>query len=430
MYRHFLRLDCNPNNEKDMITSSSIKKQNKYYADLVSLARSIVVFAMIALSLLVERKDYYTEYFDLYMCIELTLVVLLVVLMLNKRQLVEAFELDWLAIVFWGMFALYTLASDTLVDKHYRFSETAIFLTMFIFGYVWNRRSNAEVYIRDFERAIQWFLVFLIIVSLIFPVESNTPGRYNGPIANPSVYALYLCSIWAVLLGSLENGLLHNENRGKTVLTVIELFVTFVLMLLSQSLTPMIALFAVTILFLFRLTMLRKGRKYAVMLFLIIGLLLLIMAVTLVIWIRSLQDISGSRLIEKIQSADISAFLSGRDYYWRRYFREMNVLGHSKKPRLWDHRILPHNALVGVMYTYGVPCVIPYIIMMIMAIEKSFRFANTPVLYAAVPFYSIVSFVIMSMADNVEQPFVWLPWISCYLMLAPVLLRQEKTKGI
>lgn len=408
-----------------MITSSSLKKQNKYDTDFVSLARSVIVFAMIALSLLAERKDYYTEYFDLYMCIELTLVLLLVVLMLN-RHFTKSFEIDWFAIVFWGMFAVYTLASDILVDKLYRFSEIAIFLILFIFGYVWNRRNNAEVYIRDFERAIQWFLVFLIIVSLIFPVESNTPGRYNGPIANPSVYALYLCTIWSVLLGSLENGFLHNTYRRKTVLTIVELLVTFVLMLLSQSLTPMIALFAVTILFLFRLTMLRKGGKYAVRQFFIIGLVLLIIAFALIIWVRGQQSFSGSRLIEKIQSADISAFLSGRDYYWRRHFREMNVFGHGNKPRLWDHRILPHNALVGVMYTYGVPCVIPYIIIMIMAIEKSFRFANTPAPYAAVPFYSIVSFVIMSMADNVEQPFVWLPWISCYLMMAPVLLRPVK----
>ena len=134
-------------------------------------------------------------------------------------------------------------------------------------------------------------------------------------------------------------------------------------------------------------------------------------------------DIGGSsRIIQKLQSADMSSFLSGRDIYWRRYFGEMNLFGHSKKPYLWDHRILPHNALVGMMYWYGVPCVVPYIVMMIMAIEKSYRFADTTVSHSPIPFYCIVSFVIMSMADNVEQPFVWLPWIACYMMMAPILV--------
>ena len=139
-------------------------------------------------------------------------------------------------------------------------------------------------------------------------------------------------------------------------------------------------------------------------------------------YIRNNDINTHSRLLEKLGSSGITSFLSSRNYYWMTYLRKMNLLGHGQKPFLWDHRILPHNALISVMYWYGVPCVIPYVLMMIMAVEKSWRYANTGLKYAAVPLYSIISFIIMSMADNVEQPFVWLPWIACYLMMAPILV--------
>lgn len=390
--------------------------------ELASYIRTAVIFMMIMASLYVERKDCYNRHFREFFALELIAVIVLAGITLLSKKETKPFNIDRLAVICWSGFALYTLLADILVDKKFRFAEALIFAGLFLLGYAWNKSADKQQIIKDLERAVQWFLFALLILSILLPAESNIEGRFSGPIRNPSIYALYLCAIWAVLLGSLDNKLRTGTHGAGLIMVLAEMLATMALMLLSQSLTPMIALVAATFIWFFRRVRLKKGTKTAVKWLFIIGIAGIAGMLLCVVLVRNTGAGSNIRIIQKIQSGDISEFLSDRNYYWHRYLSEMNLFGHRKKPFLWDHRILPHNALIGMMYWYGVPSVIPYILMMMMAIEKSFRFADTSVPYAAVPFYSIVSFVIMSMADNVEQPFVWLPWIACYLMMAPILV--------
>ena len=409
-------------NNKLLLSKEATLEKRGLLDGTSSIVTTVILFLMIILSLFIERIDRYNSLFRQYVLIEIVAVLAVTIILALRKNSIKLVKLDWFALAFWTGFTLYTLVSDILVDKQYRFAETAAFIVLVLLGFFWNKTTEKGRFIKDFDRAVQWFLIALMFLSILFPAESLLEGRFNGPIKNPSVFALYLCSIWAILLGSLENQMNERKNHAKRMLTYAEMLVTLVLMVLSQSLTPLIALVCVTFLWFFRIVRNQKGTRFAVFLFLIIGAASVLLFGTLIVFVRQADVESNSRIIQKLQSADISTLLSGRDYYWRRYLREMNLLGHSKKPFLWDHRILPHNALIGMMYWYGVPSVVPYIITMTMAIEKSYRFADTSVSYAPVPFYSIVSFVIMSMADNVEQPFVWLPWIACYLMMAPILI--------
>ena len=399
-------------------------KSNTKTAYIASLIQSLLTLAVISNSLVfemhVEDPEYKTN-FHKFLVLELSLVIIGIILELGKSKHLKGYSADKMAIVACSCLALYTLVSDILVDKSIRFSGIVIFIFFTVLAYIWDSMKKNEEYIKQFERAVQWFLVLLVILSILIK-DANDDGRFSGPIANPSIYALYLGGIWAVLLGSMENHIFKHSRAAKFILTGSELSVTLGLALLSQSLTPLIAMVLVTILWMFRIAAGKKGIKFAVKLFIIVAIAGTVALAGLIWYARSTDIESGFRLIGKIQSASLSTFLSNRDYYWREYFNHMNLLGHSKKPFLWDHRILPHNAIVGMMYWYGVPSAVLYILMMIMAIEKSYRFADTSIPYSAVPFYSVVSFVIMSMADNVEQPFMWLPWIACYLMMAPILL--------
>lgn len=391
---------------------------------LVSIVRATLLFLIIFNSLILEMQCFglkYTKAFHAYIGVQLLLLILTTLFLQFEKDIYKKRKIDRSALITCIALVLYTFISDILVDKDYRFSGVLVFIVLFLFGYSIYCRQLFSIIISEFYASISFFLVVLTILSLII-MKSNGDGRFSGPIDNPSVYALYLCSVWAVLLGVLEDNL-NNKRRGSAlVLTLVELLTTLVLMVLSQSLTPMIALTAVTFLWLFRRIAIQKGMNTAIKIIIVVGILGIVVLAGTIFFIRNTGVASDSRLVQKLQSADLSSFLSGRDYYWRRYFSEMNLFGHGKKPFLWDHRILPHNALIGMMYWYGVPCVVPYIIMMMMAVEKSWRYANTKLPYAAVPFYCIVSFIIMSMADNVEQPFVWLPWIACYLMMAPILI--------
>lgn len=95
----------------------------------------------------------------------------------------------------------------------------------------------------------------------------------------------------------------------------------------------------------------------------------------------------------------------------------MNLFGHKENPRMWGRRILPHNAILGIAHRYGIFTSVPYIIMLTMVIVTTYRYSKKKISYAAVPFYVCLSTIVMSMADNVEQPFVWLPWFGLYLII-------------
>lgn len=391
----------------------------------ISRMRILLFFFMFALSLVLaitEGETGYKTHYKAYLLVQLFLVLLITLLLKTDRETIHSVAIDKIALITCAGLSAYTLLSDFFVDKQYRFSGIALFVVFLLFGYIWNSRFDSQKPFREFVYAVQLFLIFIVILSLIIKNET-VPGRFSGPLSNPSIFALYMGSIVAILLGSLEEHI-RNNSKLKIALIAFELLVVGTMLLMAKSMTPLIAVFFVVVVFCFRQVASKKGIHYAITTAGILGVVI-ISCLSVMAWYARNTNYSGSiRILEKMNSSNISSLLSGRDTYWRRYFQEMNLLGHGKRPFLADHRILPHNALVGMMYWYGVPCVVPYILMMMMAVEKAWRYANTGLKYAAVPFYSIVSFIIMSMADNVEQPFIWLPWIACYLMMAPILVMR------
>ena len=392
------------------------------------IINSILLFAVITNTLLVTIKVLglgYIKSFRIILCAELLVVSLIIINGLLSGSKITIRGADKLAIAACGALALYTAVSDIFVDKPFRFSGITTFVVLLLFGCAYRDKAGSQAIMKAFETAVQWFLVLLIVLSVISR-NVTVDGRFSGPISNPSIYALYLGGIWAVLLGSLESHLNNKSSAVKKGITVIEMLIVLMLTLLSQSLTPLIAMVMVSALWVFRRIAAGKGVRSAVRILVICSLIGTVCLAVLIIIARSGSTVSSSRLLAKFQQATLSDFVSGRDIFWRTYFRKMNLLGHGKKPLLWGQRVNPHNALVGIMYMYGVPCVIPYILMWIMAIEKSYRYADRYTPYAAVPLYSIVSFAVMGIADNVEQPFVWLPWIAAYLMMAPVLVMPVK----
>ena len=367
---------------------------------LIVMLFTAVITSSYLLNMYVGEKGYYSL-FKKYIFFQLILVFLLSLLMFCQTCKEHKINTDTWALVICTLLSTYLLFSDILVDKVYRFSGIGIFIVLLIYVLIWNSRRENEQFIKTFEQAVHCFFIISLFLLLIYKDEVPD-GRYSGSLTNQSIYALYLGGIWAILIGSLESGICNNNAAYKKAATAIEMLIVLVLALSTQAFTPMIAIAAITVLFAYRIVLKKRGRKTAIKVILIAVSLIVVALVLTVFILLKLRGSTDYRLINKFTSGSLSIFLSNRDYYWREYLRHMNLFGHGERPYLWDHRIYPHNAIIGMMYWYGVPCVVPYILMMIIAVEKSWRYANTGLKYAAVPFYSIASFIIMSMADNVE----------------------------
>jgi O-antigen ligase len=103
----------------------------------------------------------------------------------------------------------------------------------------------------------------------------------------------------------------------------------------------------------------------------------------------------------------------------------MNLFGHKERPVLWERKIRPHNAMLGIAYFYGVFAIVPYLIMIFAMLIRTYRQSKWNFRYSSIPFYFCVAFVVMSLIDNVEQPFVWLPWFCMYMTVGSVFSEKR-----
>ena len=89
-------------------------------------------------------------------------------------------------------------------------------LVVGFFIFIWNNMEKPEVLTRNFVRAVHIFLVLITLFCLLCRPENagKAAMRYAGISKNPSIFALYLGTIFSVLLGEIENSI--KKGNGKT----------------------------------------------------------------------------------------------------------------------------------------------------------------------------------------------------------------------
>ena len=399
-----------------------------------SWCRTIIWFFIISNSYLLQIQGETAGYKDHcmpFVHVELILVLLLAILINDKKHPNCTKRIDLTMLSFWMLYATYTFIADLLVDKIPRFAGVEVFIVFTAFAYFWASKEIDEDYMIEFENSIHLFLLFLVVTSLSAnkEIEILSNVRYSGPFTNPSIYALYLASLWAILQALLEGEIRGRKRIFKVILLIIEIMIVGVLLISTQSLTPIIAICFVTLLFVARCISRRYGTKTAVIIT-CLGILVIIALGSIVLHGNLITIMGDSRIAHKFKYNDLTAILSGRDYYYRCYLREMNLFGHGSKPYLatLGKKILPHNMWIGQAYVYGVPIIVPFFLLMIKAVEKAVKYARNNTDHSAIPLYAIVSFLVMGLADNVDRYFIWLPWITCYMMFIPILFYEKETE--
>lgn len=417
------------------------------------LITSLFVF-MFLYNVQVEIKQtYYTDFSShllVYLFLLLAIAILSIEPALKKKKWNNSLVWSWLFL--WIMACI----SDALLSKNFRFTGYAMVLVVGFFIFIWNNMEKPEVLTRNFVRAVHIFLVLITLFCLLCRPENRgeTAMRYAGTSKNPSIFALYLGTIFSVLLGEIENSIKKGNGIKKILPYILEGCVVLVFCWKAQSVCPLLCIAGISFVWLVRMShYTRQKNCRKILISIIICAVISIIPVYLTIdWgVKHIPQSLGlsvtfegeqpvvrqqygmvayasdlkekfdeSRIGEKLGKASLSGILSGRDYYYRTYLRDMNLFGHEENPKMWGKRRLPHNAVLGIAHRYGIFASVPYILMLVMVIIRTFRYSRKEKPYAAVPFYVCLTSIVMSMADNVEQPFVWLPWIGLYLMMGIV----------
>lgn len=408
----------------------------------------VFIFVMMFLySLWVETQDTYYINFSYNILIYSVLIIAIVVLSIDslpvKKQWNNFLVSSW--VVLWTM----ACVSDFLIPKNFRFLSCTMIFVIGFFIFIWNNMKNPEELIQDFTYAIHIFFIFICAFCLLSrPAIDGI--RYSGISRNPSVFGLYVATIWAVILGEIEAKIKGGYCLRRLLPYIVELCLVFSFCWKAQSACPFLCIIGMgCICFLRIVCFASKKIKRNLVLVILCGLILLFpvykglslglkyipqftgISITyvgeypvakqeygMVVYAKDLKEtIRDSRIGQKFTDTTISGIFSGRDYYYRAYLRDMNLFGHEKNPELWGIPRLPHNAILGMAHRYGVFTTIPYILMLAAVIIRTFKYSLKKGEYTSVPFYVCLSAIIMSMIDNVELPFLWLPWFGLYLMM-------------
>lgn len=394
-------------------------------------------------------QNYYTKI--KYHLLVYSAIILIIAILSIEPQTVKK---KWNNYLVWSWLLLWLMVcvSDFLIPKELGFVGYTMVLCVGFFIFIWNNMKNPDILTRNFVHAVHLFLGFITFFCLLFRPENNGGEiRYAGISRNPSIFALYLGTIYSVILAETEDSIKKEESFKKIIFYIIEGCITLSFCWKSQSTCPLVCVVGISFIWLVRMNMYtwrRKCKKKLVSI--VISVIILLVPTYMCIdWgINHISQFLGtsvtfigeepiakkqygmvvqasdlkekfddSRIGQKFSNTTFSEMISGRDYYYKTYLRDMNLFGHNKNPKMWGKRRLPHNAILGIAHRYGVFASVPYILMLVMVIIRTFRYANKDTPYASVPFYVCLSAIVMSMVDNIEQPFVWLPWIGLYLMM-------------
>lgn len=361
----------------------------------------------------------------------------------------------------WTLFWLFTVISDFVVYKKiYGYVGWIVFpLFGFVF-FLWHNMKKPHQILKNILDAIEIaFWIDTVICLLFRPYIGGI--RYTGTSENPAMFAMNIAVVLIMFVAKIENEI-HQGVKLSLYRYVAGISVALYMLLKTQSITINGAVAFMALLYMGRVYLRRRILKIKTPLKSKVMMLLIF----LVAWggfSWGLSHISvmlklnqvfpyeqqfvayeystpfslkayaaeGGRIMQKLlRLTDIETLTSKRNMYWVEYLRDMNLWGHTYKHAFWGSGHWAHNGILWIAYYYGIITVIPYIMMMVIAIMKAAERVHLHTRrdrYEIVPFGFIVAICLISMGDNVEQPFGLIVWYLLYMMLG-VLFTEEMKK--
>ncbi len=413
----------------------------------VKFYRVLAFVVMFVYSIRVETQDTYYEQYQYHVVVYSVLIILIGILSIENVPKIKKWNnsLVWCWIILWLMADF----SDFMIPKDFRFLGYIMIFIVGFFIFIWNNMKKPEELLQDFTCAVHIFFVLICIFCILCRPESEGI-RYSGISRNPGVFGLYLGTIWAVVLGEIETRIYEECRCVKMLPYIIEACLVFSFAWKAQSAGPLLCMLGTGVIWALKIIYsVSKSEKHLFVKIILCVTILLVpvykglswgltyvpqytgISVTyvkeepvakkeygMVVYAKDLKEkFKDSRIGQKFSSTTISGMLSQRDYFYRTYLRDMNIFGHGEKPELWGVDRLPHNSVLGIAHRYGIFACVPYMLMLLSTVTRTFKYSIKMKRYASVPFFVCLSSIVMSMADNVELPFLWLPWFGMYLMM-------------
>lgn len=359
----------------------------------------------------------------------------------------------------WITLWIMSVISDFLVDKFYFLVGWMMIFVFGFFYFVIQNMKNPYQIIDDFTAAIRgtfWFN----IVFCFFTRPENPLQRYCGFYKNPNVYSFYLTIVLIVFLLELDKCSLQTKIRQQ-MQSVVGICLVLYQIWLTQSLTGVIMVFVIGMLWLLRRRMIYHTQKreqnagqkiyrryYVLSVFAgvfavfflswginhvpqLLGTQIIFpedfyqlnfpaLSMSMDVYAAELNFLKDSRLYQKVfQAVSLDSLSTGRAAIYMQFIQNMNLWGHYYKLDIAGAKMSAHNELLGMAFRYGVFAVIPYIVFLWSILKRAWKqffreYRENPYVVTLLAIL-LVSLIKLSV-DKFEQPFRSVGWMAFYFL--------------
>ena len=154
---------------------------------------------------------------------------------------------------------------------------------------------------------------------------------------------------------------------------------------------------------------------------------------TINVYAADRNSLMNSRIFQKIfQATSLDSLTTGRIGIYQQMIANMNLWGHYYRLNVAGHKFLAHNELLGMAFRYGVFAIIPYTMFLwylLRAAVKKFFYSCKKNPYVFSILAMIVVALLKLMANQFEQPFRSMGWMTFYFWLGILFCKDEITGG-
>lgn len=355
-----------------------------------------------------------------------------------------------------GMWCLYwglTCISDFFVIKRWGYVGYIFLFLLPAFFVIWGNMKKKTEIIEDMINALHISFFGWVLFSICFrPLPERI--RYAGALKNPNSFSF--CLIMAAVAVIAGFWKYWKKDRWSNVLIVLAVELDLVFFFLgktqTRSVTLTLAFCLALVTYFWKAYWHRKKFKKKALLS--IALVVILMIPVSLVTDKAMhlfsagtetetaymqeemildegrnpfgatEVMAAERLIRNFKNKNIDVISNGRITIWNEYLRKMNLMGHEERLKMNDEYTPAHNSFLAVASLYGVITVIPYIMLWLLTICKSFQRRMHPIQLFL--FLFLLSFFMIGMLDAVEHPWRHAIWIVAYILMGDLFQKKDE----
>lgn len=342
--------------------------------------------------------------------------------------------LKWNGILPITWFLLWTgvCISDFVVNKSFRWVGVAFLIGGGFFFFLWNQMEQPKQMRNDMIRGLEWTFPVVLLYCMIFRLRIDGIF-YNGFYGEHRDMALYSLIMWIVFLSEIFYYLIYSKAKQKgkwLILYSCGSALSGYLLWQTHVRGCLMAGGAALLLFFYMLF--RQKRKYEKKRVIIAAGCCVAVVLTFHFSTAKLPDLWNTNLIYPRERFEINDLVVDKEVWltkadpevvshirtvtevhkkaiWKNYLRKLNLFGNTDRLIVYEKETMAYNGLIEMAYRYGIFILIPYVGMLLLCLYRAIREGGYLMLA------TVLSFDIVLLTQNIEQPFAHPMWIVFYL---------------